>query len=151
MQFQQIDRSDSEKVYVAIYNVSGGTLSAGAAAFYNAVTNDGLAVSAGTVINKYLFAGIVKDAISDSAYGRAQVYGNCSAYVGIGSSSVSAAAGTQLDSVTSATYLSTYAPIAGSSATIANPWNFVTLMAGFDSAAAMSNTPQLKSVFVRAL
>ena len=151
MQFQQIDRSDPEKVFVAIYNVSGGTLSAGAAAFYNAVTNDGVSVSAGTAINKYLFAGIVKDALSDSTYGRAQVYGICSAYIGLGSSTVSAAAGTQLDTVTSATYLSTYIPIAGSSATVGNPWNFATLVAGFDSAAVMSNTPQLKSVFIRAL
>ncbi len=151
MQFFQLDRLDPETVFAAVLNVSGSTLSAGAAAFYDAVTNDGISVSAGTVINKYLFAGIAKSAIANSAYGRAQVYGVCSAYIGIATSSVSVAAGTQLDSVTSKTYLSTYIPISGSSGAISNPWNFVTVMQGFDSAAAMSNTPQLHTVFVRAL
>ena len=123
-----------------------------AAAFYDAVTNDGISgFGTGTVINKYLFAGIAKSAIANSAYGRAQVYGVCSAYIGIATSTVSVAAGTQLDSVTSKTYLSTYIPISGSSGAISNPWNFVTVMQGFDSAAAMSNTPQLHTVFVRAL
>ena len=151
MQFQHIDRSDPEIAYAAIKNVSGGTLSAGAAAFYDAVTADGISVSAGTAINKYLFAGIVASALSNSSYGRAQVYGVCSAYIGLGSSATSVASGAQLDSVTSQTYLSAYVPIAGSSSTIANPWNFATLMTGFDSAAAMSNTPALKTIFVRAL
>ena len=151
MQFQHIDRSDPEVAYAAVRNISGGTLSAGAAAFYDAATADGISVSAGTAINKYLFAGIIKLALSDSSYGRAQVYGVCSAYIGLGSSATSVANGTQLDSVTSQTYLSAYVPIAGSSSTIANPWNFATLMAGFDSAAAMSNTPALKTIFIRAL
>lgn len=151
MEFQQIDRSDAEKVYAAVYNVSGGTLSAGAAAFFDAATADGISVSAGTAINKYLFAGIVKAALSDSTYGRAQVYGACSAYIGLASSATSVAAGAQLDSVTSATYLTAYVPLRGSSTAIDNPWNFVTNMASFDSAAAMSNTPQLKTVFVRAM
>lgn len=155
MQFQHIDRSDPEIAYAAIKNISGGTLSAGAAAFYDAATADGISVSAGTAINKYLFAGIVASALSNSSYGRAQVYGVCSAYIGLGSSTVSVAAGAQLDSVTSATYLSKYTSqtIIGSSAayTVENPWNFVTNMAAFDSAAAMSNTPQLHTVFVRAL
>ncbi len=151
MQFQQLDRNDAEKVYAAVYNISGGTLSAGAAAFFNAATADGISVSAGTAINKYLFAGIVKDALADSTYGRAQVYGACSAYIGLGSSATSVAAGAQLDTVTSATYLTAYVPLRGSSTAIDNPWNFVTNMASFDSAAAMSNTPQLKTVFVRAL
>lgn len=151
MQFQQIDRSDAEKVYAAVYNVSGGTLSAGAAAFFDAATADGISVSAGTAINKYLFAGIIKDAVDNSKYGRAQVYGVCSAYIGLASSATSVAAGAQLDSVTSATYLTAYVPLRGSSTAIDNPWNFVTNMAAFDSAAAMSNTPQLKTVFVRAL
>ena len=151
MQFQTLDRSDAEKAYAAVYNVSGTTLSAGAAAFFDATTADGISVSVGTAVNKYLFAGIVKAALSDSTYGRAQVYGVCSAYMILTSSTVSAAAGAQLDSVASQTYLIPYTTIAGSSAAISNPWNFVTLMASVDSAAALSNTPALKTVFVRAM
>lgn len=151
MQFQQIDRSDPEKVYAAVYNISGSTLSAGAAAYFVASSGDGISVSGAQSVNKYLFAGIVKDAIANSKYGRVQVYGYCSAYLGLASSAVSVAAGCQLDAVASATYLTAYAPIAGSSGTIANPWNFVTMTDAYASTAAMSTTPQLVGVFVRAL
>ncbi len=151
MQFQQLDRNDAEAVYAAVRNISGSTLSAGAAAYFVAVAGDGLSVSDAGTVNKYLFAGIIKSALSDSSYGRAQVYGVCSAYIGLASSVVSVAAGAQLDTVQSATYLTAYVPLRGSSTAIDNPWNFATNMAAFDSTAAMSNTPQLHTVFIRAL
>jgi hypothetical protein len=151
MQFQTLNRSDAEKIYAAVYNISGSTLSAGAAAYFVATSGDGISVSGAQTYNKYLFAGIVKSAIADSKYGRVQVYGYCSAYLGLAGSVASVAQGTQLDAVTSQTYLTSYAAIAGSSATIANPWNFVTLTDTYASVAAMSTTPQLVGVFVRAL
>lgn len=151
MQFQHIDARDPEKAYAAIKNISGSTLSAGAAAFYDAVTGDGISVSAGTAINKYTFAGIVAADLSNSSYGRAQVYGVCSAYMVLNSTSVSATPGQQLDSVASQVYLKPYSPIAGSSSTIDNPWNFVTLMDTYASAASAQSTAALKTVFVRAL
>lgn len=156
MQFQQLDRSDPEKVYAAIYNVSGATLSAGAAAYFIVDSGDGISVSNAGTVRKYAFAGIVPSALSDSTYGRAQVYGICSAYMVLNSTAVSATPGKQLDAVNSATYLKDFTvsdyflsgALSGTSQ--GNPWNFVTLMDTFASAASANSTPALKTVFVRA-
>lgn len=158
MQFQQIDRSDAEKVYAAIYNISGSTLSAGAAAYFVVSSGDGISVSNAGTTRKWGFAGIVKDALSDSSYGRAQVYGFCSAYMVLNSTAVSAVPGQQLDAVGSATYLKDFTAsdyylsgaLSGANPT-PNPWNFVTLMDTYASAASAQSTAALKSVFVRAL
>ncbi len=158
MQFQQIDRTDAEKVYAAIYNVAGATLSAGAAAYFVVTTPDGISVSNAGTIRKWGFAGIVKDALADSTYGRAQVYGLCSAYMVLNSSAVSAVPGQQLDAVGSATYLKDFTPsdyflsgaLSGANTT-PNGWNFVTLMDTYASGASANSTAALKSVFVRAM
>lgn len=156
MQFQQIDRSDPEKVYAAIYNVSGATLSAGAAAYFIVDSGDGISVSNAGTVRKWAFAGIVPSALSDSTYGRAQVYGICSAYMVLNSTGVSAVPGKQLDAVNSATYLKDFTVsdyfLSGalSGTGQGNPWNFVTLMDTFASAASAQSTPALKTVFVRA-
>jgi hypothetical protein len=158
MQFQHIDRSDPEKAYAAVRNISGATQSIGAAVFYDPATADGLSVSQGTVANKWLFAGILPAALSDSSYGRAQVYGQCSAYMVLNSTAVSAVAGDQLDAVTSAAYLRPYqksdyflsGALSGAYA-VGNIWNYVTLLDTFASAASTQSTPALHSVFVRAL
>lgn len=160
MEFQQIDRADPEKVYAAVYNVSGTTLSAGAAAYYDVsiTTPDGISVSIGGTNNKWTFAGIVKDALSDSSYGRAQVYGYCSAYAVLHSTSVSAIAGAQLDFKASKAYLQDYYPsdyfLSGAMSganTTPNAWNFVTLMDTFASAASVNTVAALHAVFVRAM
>jgi hypothetical protein len=155
MQFQQVDRSDAEKVYAAVRNISGGTLSAGAAAFYDAATADGISVSANGTSRKWLFAGILNAALSDSSYGRAQVYGQCSAYMVLNSTAVSAVAGQQLDVVASQPYLKDYnsQTIIGSSAayTVDNAWNYAVLLDTFASAASTNTVPALHSIFVRAL
>lgn len=157
MQFQQIDRSDAEKVYAAVYNVSGGTLSAGAAAYHIVSSGDGISVSNAGTTRSWAFAGIIKDAIADSAYGRAQVYGFCSAYMVLNSSTVSAVPGTQLVAVNSKDYLADYASaniftaVSSATWTGGSPWNFVTLMDTYASAASANSTAALKSVFVRAL
>lgn len=155
MRFAQINRADGDKVYIAIRNVSGATLSAGAAAFFDGTTADGNAVSGACTGKSYLFAGIVKDALSNSSYGEAQVYGVASAYYCPGSSAVSAVIGHQLVAVTSQVYLSKDpgTVIIGSSAatTVPTNWPFATLLEDVASAAALSNTPALKKIFVRAL
>ncbi len=161
MLFQQINRSDAEKVYAAIYNVSGGALSAGAAAYYVVTSGDGISVSNAGTIRKWAFAGIVKDAISDSEYGRAQVYGNCSAYMVLDDSTISATPGNQLVAVNSQAYLKNassadlFTFVAASSATFTwtggDPFNFVTLMDTYASAASANSTAALKAVFVRAM
>lgn len=162
MLFQHLNQegqlADPEKVFALVRNVSGATASAGAALFFDtASATDGIAVSGARTSQKYLFAGINKASLSDSSYGLVQVYGVCSAYMVLASTAVSCVPGNQLDAVTSATYLQDFhgTAIIGSSAatnvTIDNPWNFVTSMDTFASAASANSTPTLKKVFVRAL
>jgi hypothetical protein len=100
MQFESLNGGplqDAEKVYAAVRNISGATMSAGAAAFFVVASPDGISVSNAGSTRKWGFAGILPTALSDSSYGRAQVYGICSAYMVLNSTSVSAVAGQQLD------------------------------------------------------
>lgn len=155
MRFQQLNRTDGDKVFVAVRNVSGGTMSAGAAAYLDGTTIDGNAVSGARTNRQFLFKGILDSALSDSSYGEALVHGIASAYYCPGNSSISAVAGAQLVGVTSQNYLSkdpTTVIVGSSSAyTIGTTWPFVTLAEDVASAAALSNTPTLVKVFVRAL
>ncbi len=160
MQFSQLNGGplgDAEKVYAAVRNVAGATLSAGAAAFFVVTTPDGISVSnCGSKTRKYAFAGVLPVALADSAYGRAQVYGIGSAYMVLSSTAVSAVPGQQLDTVDSAAYLKDFIVsdyfLSGALSGTAqgNPWNFVTLMDTYASAASANSTPLLKSVFIRA-
>lgn len=163
MQFSQINGGpiqDPEKVYAAVRNVSGATQSLGAAV-YNVVTSpDGISVSNAGTTRKWAFAGILPAALSDSSYGRAQVYGICSAYMVLADTGASATPGDQLNAVNSQAYLKAttatdlFTFVAVSSATFTwsggNPWNFVTLMDTYASGASTDSTPALKTVFVRA-
>ena len=84
MQIAIVNRSNADKVFIAVRNISGTALSAGAAVDYDVVTaTDGNAVTAsksGAIVG--LFAGITDATMADSAYGLAQVYGyRQSAYV----------------------------------------------------------------------
>lgn len=84
MIFAQLNRSDAEKVFIAVRNISGAALSAGAAVEWDVTTvTDGNSVTAsksGSLAG--LFAGITNAAMDDSAYGLIQVYGfRTSAYV----------------------------------------------------------------------
>lgn len=162
MLFQQINREDPEKVYAAIYNVSGATLSAGAACYHVVASGDGIKVSNAGTTRKWAFAGIVKEALADSAYGRAQVHGICSAYMVLADTASAASPGDQLNAVNSQTYLVHFSAasdlftfVAVSSATFTwsggNPWNYVTLMDTYASAASANSTAALKTVFVKAM
>jgi hypothetical protein len=159
MQFSQLNGgplTDPEKVFAAVRNVSGSTMSLGAAAYFVVASPDGISVSNAGTTRKYAFAGILPAALSDSSYGRAQVYGLGSAYMILNSSTVSATPGKQLDTVASADYLKDFTVsdyfLSGalSGTGQGNPWNFVTLADTCASAAAQSNTPILKTVFIRA-
>ncbi len=161
MQFEHLNGStlsDPEKAFAIVKNVSGATISAGGAIYFDtASVTDGIGVSGARTGQKYLFAGILEAATATSSYGRAQVYGLASAYLVLASTAVSAVPGNQLDAVTSATYLQDFhgTAVVGSSAatnvTIDNPWNFVTLMSTYASVASANSTPKLMTVFVRAL
>lgn len=160
MQFSQLNGGpliDAEKVFAAVRNISGATMSAGAAAYFVVSSPDGISVSNAGTTRKYTFAGILPAALSDSSYGRAQVYGICSAYMVLNATGVSAVPGKQLDAVASADYLKDFTVsdyfLSGalSGTGQGNPWNFVTLVDTFASAAGANTTPALKTVFVRCI
>lgn len=163
MQFSQLNGgplTDAEKVYAAVRNVSGATRSLGESVYFIVASPDGISVSNAGTTRKWSFAGILPAALSDSSYGRAQVYGICSAYMVLADTGSAATPGTQLNAVNSQAYLQDtsatdlFTFVAASSATFTwsggNPWNFVTLMDTYASAASANTTPALKTVFVRA-
>jgi hypothetical protein len=147
MQKQTINQKDPEKEFILCKNVSGTTLSAGAAVYFDtASATDGFAVSGARTSQKFMFAGIVDKAIDSGKTGLVQTYGIASAYV---QWSGALTAGAQLDAVTSQTYLTTFTPVSATSLvpTVDNPWNFVSIMSG---AASGISTATLEVVFVRA-
>lgn len=147
MQKQTINYSDPEKEFILCKNVSGGTLSAGAAVYFDTATaTDGFAVSGARTNQKFMFAGINNQSLAANARGLVQTYGIASAYV---QWSGALTAGAQLDAVASQTYLTTFTPVSATSLvpTVDNPWNFVSVMSG---AASGISTATLEVVFVRA-
>lgn len=158
MRFQQLNRSDADKVFIICKNVSGATVSAGGAVYFDtADSTDGHAVSGARTNQSFLFAGIAKSSMADDAIDEVQVYGVASAYCVLATTTSAAAIGEQLIAVTSQTYLKQYASTDVFTATSSaawlggSPFNFVTLMETFASAASAQSTPALKKVFVRAL
>lgn len=157
MQKQTINQSSAETEFILCKNVSGATLSQGSAVYFDtASVTDGYAVSGARTGQKYLFAGITSQILSDKSKGLVQTYGITSAYMVLASTAVSCVPGNQLDAVTSQAYLQDFhgTAIIGSSAatnvTIDNPWNFVTMMDTYASGASANSTPALKTVFIRA-
>ncbi len=147
MQKQTINYSDPEKEFILCKNVSGATLSAGAAVYFDtASATDGFAVSGARTSQKFMFAGINAASLTTGSRGLVQTYGIASAYV---QWSGALTAGAQLDAVTSATYLTTFSPVSATSLapTVDNPWNFVSIMSG---AASGISTATLEVVFIRA-
>ena len=158
MKFQQLNRDDGDKVFIICRNISAATQSKGAALYFDDVEfSDGNAVSGARTSHYWHFAGINAQALSDDSYGLVQVYGVSSAYCVLASSASAAASGEQLVAVTSQIYLKQYASTdvftATSSAswTGGTPWNFVTLMEEFASAASATSSASLKQVFIRSL
>lgn len=144
---QPINYNNPEKEFILCKNVSGATLSAGAAVYFDtASATDGFAVSGARTSQKFMFAGINDASLADGKRGLVQVYGIASAYV---QWSGALTAGAQLDAVTSQTYLTNFTPVSATSLvpTVDNPWNFVSVMSG---AASGISTATLEVVFVRA-
>lgn len=147
MQKQTINANSAETEFILCKNVSGATLSAGAAVYFDtASATDGFAVSGARTSQKFMFAGITPASIASGSKGLVQTYGICSAYV---QWSGALTAGAQLDAVTSQTYLTNFVPVSATSLapTVDNPWNFVSVMS---AAASGISTATLEVVFVRA-
>lgn len=76
MLFKRISRTDAEKVYIVVKNVSGSTMTAGYAACFDISSSvDGVRVTQVTTEDLAAFAGLADADIAASAYGLLQVYG----------------------------------------------------------------------------
>ena len=150
MQKQTLNLADAEKVFVACRNISGATMSAGAAAFWDCASAIAGAngVSGAVTGKKHLFAGAIKTALADSSYGLVQCYGPGRIYMVLSDTGASAVPGDPLIAVTSQTYLVDFS---GTSLVPTAGENYVTLMDYYSAAAGGQSAPLSKSVFIRAM
>lgn len=76
MLFQRVNRTDAEKVFVVVYNASGGAFTTGQAVVWDCGTSaDGIRVTTPATATLSSFAGLCQAGIANGAYGLAQVYG----------------------------------------------------------------------------
>jgi len=76
MLFQRVNRTDAEKVFVVVYNASGGAFTTGQAMVYDCGTSaDGIRVTTPATATLSAFAGLAAAGIANGAYGLAQVFG----------------------------------------------------------------------------
>jgi hypothetical protein len=144
MLFQQLNRSDAEKVFIIGKNTSGSTVSAGAPLYFetDAVT-DGNSVSAvnGLLEGTALFAGICHSSLPTATYGLIQTWGyRQSAYCS--AASAGCAIGIPMIPVANQLYLT------DSTSAAANNYNGVALMETIAAAAGNSAVLQW-NVFIR--
>lgn len=145
MHFQQINRTDPDKVFSVVYNSDATAMSVGEVVCWDYTTDaDGVSVVTPTTALLPAVAGVVADTtIAASAYGRIQIYGHCSNALVVGTTDV--AAGDQLAAVNGAKSLAkaTVTGISAASDTALTP--FVAGQAYTTTAAAA------KKVFVRCM
>ena len=95
MLLQQLNRGDAERIFLAIQNRSGVTVTQGAMACFDysaANASLGNAIATPATSNLALFAGVLDADMSADAYGLVQVYGyRASIVVNVGGASISAA------------------------------------------------------------
>ena len=71
-----MNRTDAEKVFVVVYNASGGAFTTGQAMCWDCGTSaDGIRVTTPATATLSAFAGLASAGIANGAYGLAQVYG----------------------------------------------------------------------------
>jgi len=76
MLFQRVNRTDAEKVFVVVYNASGGAFTTGQVLQWDVGTSaDGIRVTTPVSAGLSAFAGLASAGIANGAYGLAQVYG----------------------------------------------------------------------------
>ena len=150
MQKQTINYKQAEKVYVLAQNVSGATISANAAVYYDSTSAvaDEIGVSGATTGKAHLFAGRNDASLADDAKGLVQVFGPGDIYMVLADSTVSAVPGAQLVSVTSQTYLVDFS---ATSLVTGAVENYVTLLETYASVAGGQSAPLAKAAFIRAM
>ena len=93
MLFKRISRTDAEKMYIVVQNVSGSTMTQGYSCVFDVSASiDGVRVTQASSTDLQAYAGVADADIANSGYGLIQVYGYRSA-VSIYSSAGSSAAG----------------------------------------------------------
>jgi hypothetical protein len=150
MRFQRVNRTDADRVFINVRNVSGTAVSAHIPVQWDVVVaTDGNAVTAclsGTGSPFGLFAGVLDQALNDSSYGECQVYGfRQSAYLSRASAGFTP--GTPLIPV------GAYFDGTTMSAATTSGQVFVTLMETITASAAYSSAAQVytSSVFIRSM
>ena len=143
MMFQRINREDAEKVFVAVYNVAGATITANYPMVWDISTSvDGVRVSKPATATLSLLVGVAHRDIADSAYGLAQAYGyRASGYMS-NDASVAVAAGDILIPVNAQWYLARSGASDGKS-------GFIFAAEAFATGTTPAATT--KKVFIRAL
>jgi hypothetical protein len=158
MLFQQLNRTDAEKVFIIVKNTSGATLDANLPTYFETdEVSDGLAVSQMVSSGALLFAGITNASIADDAYGLVQVYGyRQSCVVAPIGTSFTLAPGGRLIGVAGAAYLAYGSAI--SAGAVATEAGVLTVLNGqhvvsMETIAAVSSDSATQNavVFIRAL
>src|SRR6516164_4760449 len=105
MLFQRINRTDAEKVFIIVQNVSAATYSSGAAIVWDITSSvDGVRASKPATATLSLLVGATAESAVDSAYMKVQVYGyNANVYM-TNDTSQAIAAGDILIPVNAQTY-----------------------------------------------
>ena len=100
MLFKRINRTEAEKIFIVVQNVSGGTLTSGYSCCFDLTAPDGVRVTQPATGFLQAFAGVADADIADDGYGLVQVYGyRSSAYI-LRSSEAATAAGVSLELTT---------------------------------------------------
>lgn len=156
MLFQQLNRTDAEKVFIICRNTSGASIAANLPLYFETdAVSDGNAVSQMVVAANDLFAGINDATLADDAYGLVQVYGfRTSVVYSAEISAFAAAIGTRLIGAAGQAYLAYGSAVSAGGDTesalqSAND-DFVVSMETIAAADGKSATANIKA-FIRAL
>lgn len=99
MLFKRVSRTDAEKVFMVVKNVSGSTATAGYSLVFDVGASvDGVRVTQASATDLQAYAGVADSDIANNDYGLVQVYGYRSS-IYIKSSTGSSVAGDNLISV----------------------------------------------------
>jgi hypothetical protein len=148
MLFQRVNRTDAEKVFTIVQNVSGGSVVAGNVVEYDSGTSaDGIRVITPTTAGLSCFAGVATATIANNAYGLVQIYGYASALV-INDVTTALVAGKILVPVNAQLYLDSKA--AGIAAADGKS-GFVYALETNATATAGAITTAARKVFIRAM
>lgn len=142
MLFQRINREDAETVFAIFYNVSAATITANYPAVWDTATADGIRVTKPATATLSLLVGVATADVSDSSYGKFQIYGYRSSAFVTNDTSVAIAAGDILIPVNAQWYLARSAASDGKSGFI---------YAGQAFATATTPAAANKNAFIRCM